>query len=70
MIKFTIPQFKTLSNFCNDIAKGVFLGMLANQLASSFDTLLKLLISLVGLALTFTFLCFALIFSREKTYDY
>ena len=65
-ITWSIAQYKTLSAFCNDVAKGLMLaGILGQGIAESLSVDSKIIISFVYLFLSLLLLYFALICSRR-----
>ena len=60
-------QLETLSDFCNDIAKGLFLGVAINQTFSSGISLeAKIFISIGGVIVSFSFLYLALLLKSKE----
>jgi len=66
MKKLKPQQFKTISNFCNDIAKGLMLAVFLGQitLIPSLGSI-KILISVVYLLVSLIMFYFAIYFSKE-----
>lgn len=59
-------QFKTISEFCNDIAKGVMLAAIIGQGAlSGFSGATRILLSSFWVFMSLFMLYFAVLFSRE-----
>lgn len=60
-------QTETLSNFCNDIAKGLFLGVAVNQvLSSGASAEAKIFMSVGGVVISFSFLYLALLLKTKE----
>lgn len=66
MKKLKSQQFQTISNFCNDIAKGLMLAVFLGQitLIPSLGSI-KILISVVYLLVSLIMFYFAIYFSKE-----
>lgn len=65
-VKLTSSQFRILSEFCNDVAKGLFLGVALGQAGlTEVPLLLRLIISFVLVSASLSFLYFAVSFSGE-----
>ena len=67
-MKLSIKQFDILSDFFNDVAKGLLLGVVVNYLTGVAYS--KLFISLGGVFFAILLLGLALLFSKEQIYDY
>lgn len=67
MLPFLSPcQFKTISEFCNDIAKGVMLAAIIGQGAlAELSGPTHILLSLFWIFMSLFMLYFAVLFSRE-----
>ncbi|OGL77342.1 hypothetical protein A3J43_03045 [Candidatus Uhrbacteria bacterium RIFCSPHIGHO2_12_FULL_54_23] len=63
----TRSQSSTLADFCNDVVKGMLLGVVANQILPSDSPLgIRTVISLAGVIFTVIFLYVALHFSKQE----
>jgi hypothetical protein len=58
-------QLKVVSNFCNDLAKGVFLTVVINQIFSEAPPLFVFLSALWGIILTGILLYYATLFVKN-----
>jgi hypothetical protein len=68
MIILSREQIKIIANFCNDIAKGIFLSTVIN-LALSADNvfMVRILVSIFGLILSSIFLSLAVYYSKNNS---
>ena len=65
-LKLKPSQFNTLSNFFNDVAKGLVLAAILGQgTLTNFSGLVRILISLFWIMSALFLLYFAVLFSRE-----
>ena len=64
MFRLSTSQSATLSNFCNDIAKGLFLGVVINQIVATGPIVAKLMVLSFGIIIGGTALYLALVFSK------
>jgi len=65
MKKLKSQQFKTISNFCNDIAKGLILAVVLGQITVDIPSTLKILFSVSILMMSFIVFYFAVYFSGK-----
>ena len=60
-------QVEIVSDFCNDIAKGLFLGVAVNQIFSSGASLeMKIFMSTGGIIISLSFLYLALLLKSKE----